>query len=382
MTLRRQTHALLDPGSHTHAARQIRVLEVVLILIGIGSVSAGTLEHVGPITIAVAATCTGIVAAVFFAEYLVRLWIAPEIARFHDSGPSRARLRWALSGEGLIDLLAVIPALATVSGGARLGAESASVFVVLWVLKLATDAPGIELIARVVRNNRSALTAAAVLFFIVLFSAATLIHLLEGERQPEPFGSIPASLWWTMVTLTTTGYGDVIPQTTLGRMLGGALMLCGIAVVALLAGILAMGFADEVRRREFARIWELVARVPFFADVGAIAISDIVARLRSRNYPQRPYVVRKGEAGDSMYFIVTGEVDVRIGGPIRTLRNGDFFGEMALIDRKPRSADVVTLTPCTLLVLEVVDFYQLAGQQPVLVGVIEAEANRRRAANG
>ena len=222
------------------------------------------------------------------------------------------------------------------------------------------------------------LTAAAVLFLIVLFSAATLIHLLEGELQPASFGSIPTSLWWAMVTLTTTGYGDVIPQTPLGRILGGAVMLCGIGVVALLAGILAMGFADEVRRREFARIWDLVARVPFFADVGAIAISDIVARLRSHNYPQGTYVVRKGAAGDSMYFIVTGEVEVRIGGPIRILRNGEFFGEMALIDRKPRSADVVTLTQCTLLVLDVVDFYQLAGQQPTLVRVIEAEAKRRR----
>ena len=82
-----------------------------------------------------------------------------------------------------------------------------------------------------------------------------------------------------------------------------------------------------------------------------------------------------------MYFIVTGEVEVRIGGPIRTLRNGDFFGEMALIDRKPRSADVVTLTPCTLLMLDVADFYQLAGQQPALVAAIEAEANRRRVSN-
>lgn len=379
MTLRRQTQALLDPASHAHAARQIRALEVVLILIGIGSVSVGTLEHVAPVTTAVAATCTGIVAAVFFAEYLVRLWVAPEIARYQDSAPSRARLRWALSGEGLVDLLAVIPALATVSGGARLGAQSASVFVLLWVLKLATDAPGIELIARVVRNNRSALTAAVVLFLIVLFSSATLIHLLEGERQPASFGSIPASLWWAIVTLTTTGYGDVVPQTALGRTLGGVVMFCGIAVLALLAGILAMGFADEVRRREFTRIWELVARVPFFADVGAISISDIVARLRSRNYPQGAYVVREGEAGDSMYFIVAGEVEVRIGGPVRTLGNGDFFGEMALLDRKPRSADVVTLTPCTLLVLDVVDFYQLAGQQPALVAAIEAEANRRRA---
>ena len=235
------------------------------------------------------------------------------------------------------------------------------------------------MIARVFHNERSALAAAAALFVIVLFSAATVAHWLEGERQQEHFGSIPASLWWAMVTLTTTGYGDVVPLSTPGRILGGLVMLCGISVLALLAGILATGFAAEVRRREFVRIWDLVARVPFFSEIGAIAISDIVARLRSRSYPADTTVIRKGAAGDSMYFIVTGEVDVRLGSRTRTLGDGDFFGEMALLDRKPRSADVVTATPCTVLVLDVADFYQLAGQQPALIAAIEAEAKRRRA---
>jgi CRP-like cAMP-binding protein len=90
-------------------------------------------------------------------------------------------------------------------------------------------------------------------------------------------------------------------------------------------------------------------------------------------------VIRKGETGDSMFFIVTGEVQVRLGPRTKALRDGDFFGEMALLDRRPRSADVVTVTPCTVLVLNVADFYQLAGQQPALVASIEAEAKRRRA---
>ncbi|MEI6722620.1 MAG: cyclic nucleotide-binding domain-containing protein, partial [Betaproteobacteria bacterium] len=306
------------------------------------------------------------------------LWVAPENPHLHHSSPARARLRWVLSAEGIIDLLAVLPAVAVAYGGARLGAESASVFVLLWVLKLATHAQGVGLIARVFHNERSALSAAAALFLIVLFSAATIAHWLEAERQPEHFGSIPASLWWAVVTLTTTGYGDVVPLSTAGRMLGGLVMLCGICVLALLAGILANGFAAEVRRREFVRIWELVARVPFFADIGAIAISDIVDRLRSRSYPEGATVIRKGAAGDSMFFIVSGEVEVRVGERILELRDGDFFGEMALLDRKPRSADVVTLAPLTVLVLNVADFYQLAGQQPKLIAAIEAEAVRRR----
>jgi voltage-gated potassium channel len=379
LTLRSRIYGLLDPRSHGHAARRVRALETLLILIGITSVSVGTVDGIAPAVRTVAATITGIMATLFFAEYLVRLWIAPENPRFHSVTEARSRLRWMVSAEGVIDLLAVIPALAVASGGARLGAESASVFVLLWVLKLATHAPGVGLIARVFHNERSALAAAAALFVIVLFSAATIAYWLEGDRQPEHFGSIPAALWWAMVTLTTTGYGDVVPQSATGRVIGGLVMLCGILVLALLAGILATGFAEEVRRREFARIWELVARVPFFADVGAMAISDIVGRLRSRSYPAGATVVRKGAAGDSMFFIVAGEVEVRIGPRTRGLRDGDFFGEMALLDRKPRSADVVTVTPCTLLVLDVADFYQVASQQPALVAAIEAEAKRRRA---
>lgn len=379
MTPRAKAYALLDLRSHERAAMRMRAGLVALDLLGIASVCAGTVDAIGPAVRAVAANVTGIVATVFLVEYLVRLWVAPEIPHLGTKSEAGARLRWAVTLEGLIDLVAVIPALATASGGARLGAESASVFVLLWVMKLATHAPGVALIARVFRNERSPLLAALALFTIVLLSSATAIHLLEGERQPEHFGSIPSSLWWSMVTLSTTGYGDVVPQTTAGRLIGSVVMLCGISVLALLAGILATGFAEEVRRREFRRIWDLVTKVPLFADLGAIAIANIVARLRSRSYHAGAYVVRKGEAGDAMYFIVRGQVEVRVGKPIATLKEGDFFGEMALLDRKPRSADVVTLTPCTLLVLEVGEFYQLIGQHPSLIAAIEAEAKRRRA---
>ncbi len=378
MTLRTRIYGLLDPESHGHAARQVRTVEVMLILVGISSVSAGTVASLPPGARAVAAFITGIVAVLFFFEYLTRLWVAPENPHLHLVSAGRSRFKWVLSAEGIIDLLAVIPALAMAYGSARLGAESASMFVLVWVLKLATHAPGVGLIARVFHNERSALAAAAALFAIVLFSAATIAHWLEGEHQQEHFGSIPASLWWAVVTLTTTGYGDAVPLSPAGRVLGGVVMLCGISVLALLAGILATGFSAEVRRREFVRIWELVAQVPFFSEVGAIAISDIVDRLRSRSYPAGATVIKKGAAGDSMFFIVSGEVEVFIGERVKKLVDGDFFGEMALLDRKPRSADVVTGTACTMLVLNVADFYQLAGQQPKLISAIEAEAKRRR----
>ena len=379
MTHRANIYRLSNPANQDKAGRRVRALEVLVNLIGIVSVSVGTLHDLSGTDRSLAATITGVVATLFLIEYLIRLWVAPENPHFIASTPAQTRIAWALSPAGIIDLLAVIPALAVASGEARLGAESASVFVLLWVSKLATRASGVALIARVFHNERSALGAAAALFAIVLFSSATVAHWLEAEAQPQFFGSIPSSLWWAAVTLTTTGYGDVVPQTTAGRMLGGLVMLCGICVLALLAGILATGFAKEVRRREFMRIWDLVAQVPFFSELGAVAVSDIVGQLHSRSFSARVRVIHKGEAGDSMYFIVTGSVQVQIGQRKEILREGDFFGEMALLERKPRSADVVTLTPCTTLVLEAADFYRLAGQQPALIAAIEAEAKRRRA---
>lgn len=381
MQLRQRIYDLLDEENQSVPARRMRAFEVAVILVGIAAVAIGTVESIGPVTREVVEVLTGVVAVVYFVEYSVRLWVAPEHPHGNGVPAWRVRLHWAMSAAGLIDLVAVLPAVTWVSGGIAPGSDSAAVFVLLWLLKLATHAPGVELIARVVRNERSALTAVMVLFVVTLLAAATLAHFAEGPAQPAQFGSIPDALWWAIVTLTTTGYGDVVPQTPLGRMLGGALMICGIAVLALLAGILATGFSEEVKRREFVRVWELVAKVPFFADVGAVAISDIVARLRSRNYPANVLIVRRGGPGDAMYFIVSGEVEVRIGATPVVLRDGAFFGEMALLDRRPRSADIVSITPCTLLVLNVADFYQIAGQQPTLIAAIEAEAARRHAAN-
>lgn len=379
MTRRAEIYRLFNPSNHESGANRLRFFEVLVNLIGIVSVSAGTVHEMSAPARTLTALVTGIVASFFFTEYLLRLWFAPEIPHPSKLSTGQARLRWAVSPTGVIDLLAMIPALAVVSGEARLGAESASVFVLLWVLKLATRAPGVALIARVIHNERSALGAAAALFAIVLFSSATIAHWLEAETQPQFFGSIPSSLWWAVVTLTTTGYGDVVPQSPVGRLLGGVVMIAGISVLALLAGILANGFAEEVRRREFVRIWDLVAKVPFFSDVGAIAVADIVGQLRSRSFSAGQTVFSKGEAGDAMYFLVSGSVQVHIGARTECLREGAFFGELALLGRKPRSADVVTLTPCTTLVLDVADFYRLAGQQPGLIAAIEVEAKRRLA---
>ena len=161
-------------------------------------------------------------------------------------------------------------------------------------------------------------------------------------------------------------------------MVGALVMVSGIAVLALMTGMLATGFAEEERRREYLRVWDQVTRVPMFAALGTVTLSEIVSKLRTRHYPPRIVVVRRDEPGDSMFFIS----ERRGRGPPAARRSiplgeGGFFGEMALLDRLPRSATVVTTQPTTLLVLYASDFYEVAANIPSLVEAVEIEARRR-----
>jgi voltage-gated potassium channel len=219
-------------------------------------------------------------------------------------------------------------------------------------------------------------------FGIILLIAASLAYLLERNVQPQSFGSVPQALWWAIVTLTTTGYGDVIPMTSLGRILGGFVMVAGVLVFALWAGILATGFTEETRRREFLRTWDLVAKVPFFHDIGATIIAEVAHLLRPHEFPAGAVIMRRGDPGDCMYFIASGEVEIRLGPSPVHLGPGAFFGEVALLTGDLRNATVVATRRSTLLALDIVDFRGLLAHQPELARIIGEEAGRRPGARG
>src|SRR6185436_5586945 len=157
--------------------------------------------------------------------------------------PSRARLQWAMSARGLIGLLAVVPAFTLTTGTVEAQSDYSAIFCILWVLKLGLHAPAMGTLTRVISNERATLASVLIVFMIVLITAATATHLLERNDQKDLFGNIPAALWWAVVTLTTTGYGDVVPHTVGGKMVGSVVMVSGILVLALMTGILATGFA-------------------------------------------------------------------------------------------------------------------------------------------
>jgi voltage-gated potassium channel len=288
--------------------------------------------------------------------------------------------RYLLSPSGAVDLAGVLGVpIAFLCGVA---APNAWLPASLWVLKLAQNSPGFAQLMRVFRLEAKVLASVFALFLIALFLSSTAMYLLERDLQPAAFGSMPAALWWAVVTLTTTGYGDAIPHSQWGHLLGGVVMISGIATFGLWTGILATGFAAESRRRNFLQTWDLVSKVPFFQSLDPAAITEITHRLRRLEVPEQTVIIHRGKAGDCMYFIAAGEVQVDIRpAPVR-LEAGAFFGELALLQTDSiRTANVVTTMPSTLLILDLVDFRTLTAHHPELKRIIDEEGRRRMAQN-
>src|SRR5665213_1535389 len=231
----------------------------------------------------------------FIFEWVVRLRHAVQAQR---------GLTYALSGRGLVDTVgaAAVP-IALVLG---VNPKSAWLLGVLWLLKVIPGIRGLRQLRRVLVQESGPLLSVLVIFLMVLFLASVAVYFLEREVQPETFGNIPSALWWAVATLTTTGYGDVVPITPLGRLVAAFVMICGLGVFGLWTGILATGFAAETRRDNFLKTWEAVTKVPFFAALGPAAIADVTHMLRTMDLPARTMIIRKGATGDCMYFIAAG----------------------------------------------------------------------------
>ncbi len=190
--------------------------------------------------------------AVFTIEYIFRLWscVDADDSESAHLNPFRRRLKHVLSPAALVDLLAIMPfylTLAGLAGSADLRVLRA--IRLLRVLKLTRYSEATETLVQVLKENVRSFAAAFFLLMVVMLIAATGMYYFENEAQPVAFSSIPSSMWWAFVTLTTVGYGDVTPITTGGRIFGAMITVVGVGMVALPTGILASAYSEQMRVR-------------------------------------------------------------------------------------------------------------------------------------
>jgi voltage-gated potassium channel len=374
-TARARIDRLLARGEQgAWGPRIVSGLLIAVVILSVVSTVLETLEEATRRAGSLLRLAEALAVAILTVEYLLRLWVAPEREAGGLQDPWRARAHYATSFAGLVDLLAVLPAL----GAALLPIppDALRLLRIVRLLKLARYTPALPLFVAVLRNESRALLATLLVVAVLLVFEASVMYVLEREAQPTVFASIPHAMWWAIVTIATVGYGDMYPMTPAGKVFGGAVMVIGIAIFAVPAGILATGFANEIRKRDFVVTWQTVANVPLFAGLDAARIAEIARLLKRQVVPAQFVVVRRGDPADAMFFIMAGEVQVDVAPPVR-LGRGQYFGEIALLRDTVRTATVTTLTECQLLSLDVADFRRLLEANPSLKATITRTAEER-----
>ncbi len=313
---------------------------------------------------------------IFSVEYLARLWVADEHAPVQRYGELTARLRYAAQPSAVIDLLAIAPFyLAFFGFGADL--RFLRLFRLVRFLKLTRYSPGIRSLVTAVASERHALVGSLVIMTGLIITAATALYLIERDIQPDGFGSIPAAMWWALATLTTVGYGDVVPVTVAGKLVGGVVMVFGLGMFAIPIGIIATAFAREIHQREFVVTWAMVARVPLFRGLTAPEIAEVMKLLHAQTFQAGAVITHAGDPAHSMYFIASGSVRVMLPKEAVELEEGMFFGELAVLRRSQRSATVIASRRCQLLVLDASDLQALFLRRPAIARHIREAADQQ-----
>lgn len=241
--------ALEDLREGGATARFVGIALFALIVLNAALVFAET--HPGlPSGATAAMLAFGLVSSACFAlEYAARLWIADLV--HPDDSPARARLRYALSPMGVIDLLAFAPGLLVlfVPVSAPM-LNAARIIRLVRLIKLSRYMRGLRSIARVFRKRRQEIVAAFMVLALLTVTASVLMYEIEHPVQPDRFDSVFTGMYWAMTTITSTGYGDLVPLTAAGRFVGFCTMLLSIGVVGIPAGIFSAGFVSEFRAQD------------------------------------------------------------------------------------------------------------------------------------
>lgn len=189
---------------------------------------------------------------IFSIEYILRIWTCTYINKYRH--PIKGRIRYIFSLGALIDLIAILPAyLPFLFHFDFRFIRLLRLVRFVRFFKLSRYVHASNLIKRVFFAKKEELVLSMVITFFMIIVASSIMYFVEHDAQPDKFSSIPETMWWSVATLTTVGYGDVFPVTTLGKTLTSIISVLGIGMFALPAGILASGFSHEFKKDKGAK---------------------------------------------------------------------------------------------------------------------------------
>lgn len=243
MSLRRRLYLILEPTEKGGILE--RIFEVMLVLIIILNIAAIVMDSVDAFDIEYREFFRDfeIFSVAFFTiEYILRLYSIVESPRYRH--PLKGRVRFACTPLAIIDLLAFLPFYFTFLPFDLRFLRIFRLMGLFRMFKVARYLHALTIFKRVIYDRREQLVLSIILILFMLVIISTIMFYAEHDAQPKVFSSIPATMWWGIATLTTVGYGDMVPVTMLGKILGGVFAVIGFGLLALPAGILSSGFFE------------------------------------------------------------------------------------------------------------------------------------------
>ena len=186
----------------------------------------------------------------FTAEYILRVWSLGAKYAAGEGGPWKGRRQYMFSPFGLIDFFATMPHYLHMFFP-TLDLRILRVLRLLRILKLSKYNTALQDLWHAINSERRAFGSAAFLLLIATIVSASLMHFAEGHAQPEFFGSIPHSIYWSIVTITA-GYGNVEPVTKAGEVIALLTGFLGVCMAAIMTGIVASAFSNQMSRKKAA----------------------------------------------------------------------------------------------------------------------------------
>jgi voltage-gated potassium channel len=252
MTKRASLYRALEPSARSTGISPLNVVIIILVLVSFLAFSLET-EQTLPIELRANLSLLNFVILILFAaEYFLRIFVIGVDPKYKGF---KGRIKYILTPYAIADFLAFAPELMAtflLSGDSK-AVAALKAFRLLRLLKLARFVPAFGVLTGAFKRSGAQLAVALALAVALIYVSAILLYFVEGEVQPEAFGSIPRATWWAVATLTTVGYGDTYPITVLGKMFASVIALAGIGVVALPAGIFASAVSEEMEDREDAK---------------------------------------------------------------------------------------------------------------------------------
>jgi voltage-gated potassium channel len=251
MTLRRRLYLTLEPTEKGGVLERIfEMALVVIILLNIISIVLASVKSIQEAFQVWFDRFEFFSIGFFTLEYIARIYSIVE--KRIDQNHAKQRVRFMLSPIGLVDLLSFIPFYFYFLPWDLRFLRIFRLMALFRLFKIARYLHALSAFRRVLVDRKEQLFLSFLFILFVLIFISVIMFYAENEAQPTKFSSIPAAMWWGVETLTTVGYGDMIPVTPLGRFLAGIFAIAGVGLLALPAGILSSGFFEVLHTRNKA----------------------------------------------------------------------------------------------------------------------------------